>query len=97
MIISHAHKFIYIKPTKVAGTSTQILLSKFCGENDVITPIGSKPQNYYPKNYIVTPLETELGEAHESSLVYKSHMRPDRISDISGNYCQKYLIHIINS
>lgn len=39
-----------MKPTKVAGTSTQILLSKFCGKNDVITPIGSKPQNYFPKN-----------------------------------------------
>ena len=39
MIISHTHKFIFIKPTKVAGTSIEVSLSKFCGEKDVITPI----------------------------------------------------------
>lgn len=39
MIISHTHKFIFIKPTKVAGTSIEVALSKLCGEMDVITPL----------------------------------------------------------
>jgi hypothetical protein len=39
MIICHAHKFIFIKTMKTAGTSLEIALSKFCGPRDVITPV----------------------------------------------------------
>ncbi len=58
MIISHKHKFIFIKTEKTAGTSMEIALSKYCGPDDVITPITAKdelkrkklgyrgPQNY---------------------------------------------------
>ena len=40
MIVSHEHKFIFIKTRKTAGTSIEIGLSKYCGPQDVITPIG---------------------------------------------------------
>lgn len=39
MIISHELGIIFLKTKKVGGTSMEIALSKFCGENDVITPI----------------------------------------------------------
>lgn len=39
MLISHRHKFIFIKTFKTAGTSVEIALSKYCGPDDVITPI----------------------------------------------------------
>jgi len=40
MIISHRHRFIFIKTRKTAGTSFEIALSRFLGEDDVITPIS---------------------------------------------------------
>jgi hypothetical protein len=40
MIISHKQKIIFIKTKKVSGTSFEIALSKFCGDDCVITPIG---------------------------------------------------------
>jgi hypothetical protein len=55
MIISHEHRFIFIKTGKTAGTSVECGLSAFCGPDDVITPIsaadehmrlGRGPQNW---------------------------------------------------
>tara|TARA_Y100000310_G_scaffold163816_2_gene163630 strand:- start:5072 stop:5680 length:609 start_codon:yes stop_codon:yes gene_type:complete len=52
MIISHKHKFIYIKCNKTAGTSTEILLETFCGKNDIVTPISKGDSNtHIPRNY----------------------------------------------
>jgi Sulfotransferase family len=60
MLISHKYKFIFIKTKKTAGTSIEISLSRYCGEEDVITKISPqdekvrnelavKPQNYENK------------------------------------------------
>lgn len=58
MIISHEHRFIFIKTAKTASSSMEIALSKYCGKDDVITPMGPRdealrselgyrgPQNY---------------------------------------------------
>jgi Sulfotransferase family len=55
MIISHEHKFIFIKTKKTAGTAIEAALSELCGPDDVITPYreesdadrkGRAPQNY---------------------------------------------------
>ena len=40
MIISHTHKFIFLKTSKTAGTSLEIAVSKYCGTDDIITPIS---------------------------------------------------------
>ncbi|MCL2930743.1 MAG: hypothetical protein MGG11_00075 [Trichodesmium sp. MAG_R03] len=66
MIISHKYKFIFLKTKKTAGTSIEISLSRFCGDDDIITPIdftdeairkllGQKPQNYLDfRNHITS-------------------------------------------
>lgn len=40
MIASHAHRFVFIKTRKTAGTSLEIALSRHCGPTDVITRIS---------------------------------------------------------
>ena len=39
MIISHKHKFIFLKVQKTAGTSMEIALSEHCGAGDILTPL----------------------------------------------------------
>jgi hypothetical protein len=56
MIVSHAHKFIFLKTKKTAGTSIELALTELCGPEDVITPLteidearranGRGPQNW---------------------------------------------------
>jgi hypothetical protein len=58
LIVCHQYKFIFIKVNKTAGTSVEIALSKFCGDDDIITPVSPEdevvrsslgyrgPQNY---------------------------------------------------
>lgn len=38
MIISHLHKFIFVKTRKTAGSSIEIALSKYLGSADLISP-----------------------------------------------------------
>lgn len=44
MIVSHKHKFIFLKTRKTAGTSVEVILSRFCGPDDIITPISDKDE-----------------------------------------------------
>ena len=39
MIVSHEHKFIFLKTKKTAGTSIELALSALCGAGDIITPL----------------------------------------------------------
>jgi Sulfotransferase family len=46
MIISHRHKFIYIKTIKTASTSVEAALSRICGPDDVITVTDERLMGY---------------------------------------------------
>jgi hypothetical protein len=49
MIISHKHKFIFIKTRKTAGTSIQIYLSRQCGKEDIISNIWENDRKHRRK------------------------------------------------
>jgi len=51
MIISHKHKFIFIKSVKTAGTSVEVYLSSICGDEDIVTPIYPNVKGHKPRNY----------------------------------------------
>lgn len=45
MIISHTHRFIFVKSLKTAGTSLEAALSQSCGGNDIVTRLGDYEYN----------------------------------------------------
>jgi hypothetical protein len=51
MIISHRHRFIFIKTTKTAGTSIEVFLAQCCGDDDVVTPFGVAEAGHVPRNH----------------------------------------------
>jgi len=46
MILSHRHRFIYIKTYKTASTAIEAALSAICGPDDVITPASEQLMKY---------------------------------------------------
>lgn len=63
MIISHKHRFIFLKTRKTASTSTELILFPECGPDDIVTPltqtdltrqIGHKARNHLRP---ITPLD----------------------------------------
>jgi hypothetical protein len=77
MIVSHKHKFIFIKTVKTAGTSVEIELNRVLGSDDIATPIipavyGHKPQNHLYKKFRVLPRRM------------KNHMRAVEVLDSIG-------------
>jgi len=67
MVISHRYKFIFLKTNKTAGTSVEIALPKFCGSDDIITPIKLEDEENQeklgyrgPQNYLSPPMDYGL-------------------------------------
>ncbi|MDR7254593.1 hypothetical protein J2X46_003586 [Nocardioides sp. BE266] len=44
MIASHAHRFVFVKTRKTAGTSLEIALSRHCGPDDIVTKISPEDE-----------------------------------------------------
>lgn len=74
MIVSHKYKFIFSKPRKVAGTSIEVALSKYCGPDDSITPNVSSAD-------IDADAYTDYARNWEG---FFNHMRPSRIRQCVG-------------
>ena len=63
MIVSHEHKFIFIKTKKTAGTSIEVLLSKIAGDDAIVTPVGPPEPGHVPRNYQTGPIFNPLSMA----------------------------------
>lgn len=88
MIVSHRHRFIFLKTSKTASTSVEIALSKYCGEEDVITPISPKDERKRralgypgPRNYTLPePMDPEAKP--RAPRRYRRHMRAVRVRKV---------------
>jgi hypothetical protein len=81
VIVSHEHRFIFMKTLKTAGTSVEIELSRVCGPDDIVTPLpaddevlraerGGRPG----QNYEAPPLRERVHE----------HIRASKVRPIVG-------------
>lgn len=97
MIISHELGFVFVKPTKVAGTSMEIALSKYCGASDVITPIHDQDERLRqklrilgPQNYRKCLWEYDAKDwgrllvSGRCAVKYREHMMAQEIKNILG-------------
>jgi Sulfotransferase family len=99
MIISHQHKFIFLKTKKTAGTAIEAALSELCGPSDVITPYreesetdrkGLGPQNYRiehplkPKRPLWRKLLGRPERYYHHSVGFYEHMPASRVRDYVG-------------
>jgi hypothetical protein len=86
MIVSHSRKFIFLKTRKTAGTSLEIALSKYCGPDDILTPIdfdeearrehaGRGAQNYTTALARHSPADLlRLRRDRERATAFREHM-----------------------
>lgn len=51
MIVSHRHRFVFVKTYKTAGTSIEAYLSPLCGDDDVLTPLLPPVAGHRPRNH----------------------------------------------
>jgi len=68
MIVSHKHKYIFIKCMKTAGTSIQATLAEHCGPNDIISPIGNI-EGFTPQNAVFPGCNAHMHPADIKSVV----------------------------
>ena len=91
MIISHRHRFIFIKTNKTAGTSVEIVLSRYCGEEDVITPISPEDEKFRlalgyrgAQNFRISRQDTEPYTPGAAEVMFYNHMPAVEISALVG-------------
>jgi hypothetical protein len=98
MILSHKHRFIFIKGVKVAGTSAEIALSQICGPDDIVTPISPADERFRngtagePRNFAADRsverefrralIEKEPGEIRLPQDRFYNHMSLSEVLDL---------------
>jgi Sulfotransferase family len=95
MIVSHRHRFIFLKSKKTAGTSVELALSAVCDPGDIITPLaqpedeplrrGLSPQNWRRRT-LAANAQRKLAEVLDHCT-----KRIDYYEHIKASRARKYL------
>ena len=96
MIISHRHRFIFLKTHKTAGSSLETWLSGQCGPDDIVSTMDPEAPGHEPRNWIGNGPLGRLYQRHlrvrkivhrDSRLLgkhYYQHMTASRIRKLIG-------------
>jgi hypothetical protein len=90
MLVSHKHKFIYIKSIKTAGTSTEIFLEPYCVTN--VLESHGREMIQTNEGIIGTRMNQHLAEISE----FYNHMPPYKIKNSIGEEKFNSYTKIIN-
>lgn len=86
MIVSHRHRFVFLKTFKTASTSLELALSPLCGPDDVLTPLdatdearraGVGARNWvvqFGRRTLLGQLRSLIGTASREQLGFHEHM-----------------------
>ncbi len=78
LIASHAHRFVFVKTRKTAGTSLEIALSRHCGPDDIVTRISPADEELRVAAGGVPPQNTETSPSSYA------HMGARRVIKVIG-------------
>jgi hypothetical protein len=95
MILSHVHRFIFLKTRKTAGTSIELALSALCGPGDIVTPVtpqdelarqGRGPQNWNVRGDWLTELQRNFRTltGRRTRPTFYNHMPAQKIRRVIG-------------
>lgn len=76
MIVSHKHRYIFIKPKKIAGTSIEVALAKTLGKTDIWPPLTEYAKEHDKDKYKIKS---------QNYTGFYDHEPPDRIRKKLGN------------
>jgi len=79
MIISHKHKFIFIRPQKVASTSVEMNLLKHCCDSDIIRG----PENFSSR-YDEEAVDVKDLYFKNANRKLRTHLKPKQIRHLIG-------------
>ena len=94
MIISHEHKFIFLKTKKTAGTAIEAALSELCGPSDVITPYREESEGDRKGMTAAELSHRSSAEAEASFARRKLLGRPERYYHPSVGYYEHMPAHL---
>jgi hypothetical protein len=96
MIVSHKHRFIFLKTKKTAGTSIELALSAVCGRDDIITPLaqpedeplrrGLAPQNWRRPGLVPAAWRgmAELFDLSHKAVDFHEHIKAEKARRFLG-------------
>lgn len=90
MIISHRHRFVYVKTRKTASTSLEIALSKYCGPDDIITAITPNNQAERARLGYPGPQNQQLRTAGGREMTLLHHAPMGVAQEILGERWRDY-------
>lgn len=86
MIVSHRHKFIFLKTRKTGSTSVELALSEFCGPDDILTLLPPEDEQ--------TRRELGFATAQHYAKTWREYTAKDWLRVLAGRTPVKYGEHM---